>query len=87
MLESLKKSVSSILYELVPLRLCDMRRLFRWTVDNQYSLLRLFANLLVLVLRLMVRIRWRTWGKILVFALGLGVFHRCVSEGVCMRAA
>jgi len=86
MAEPLKK-VSSVLYELIPLRLSDMRRLLRWAADNQYSLLRLLANLLVLFMRVVIRISGRTWGKIAVFALGLGVFHRCVcgSVRVCVQ--
>ena len=86
MTEPLKK-VSSVLYELIPLRLSDMRRLLRWAADNQYSLLRLLANLLVLFVRVVIRISGRTWGKIVAFALGLGVFHRCVcvSVRVCVQ--
>ena len=63
------------MYELVPLRWSDLKRLIKWTTNNQYSLLRLFVNALVLIVRFAGRVKIRTWGKIAAFSAGLGIFH------------
>jgi len=75
MLEAVTRTLKAILYELLPLRMSDTKRLLRWAADNQYSVLRLCANVLVLVIRFLARVKLRTWGKIAVFSAGLWIFH------------
>ncbi len=61
-------------YELIPCRLRDLRRLGRWLVQEQVSLIGLFLNIFVLLLYLGKYVVKRFYMYLLVFFCGYKLF-------------
>ncbi len=74
----------SPLYELLPIRLTDLEKLITWLWSTQIAVVQLILLLTVFIIRLLLKVTFKTWTKVIILLLAAWIFKEIGTLFLCI---